>query len=146
MVVYLQHHHWTQSPKMNCFSISVRILTDHALPFPQLTRTLPQKSHHGISLYFLSFFLFSIFLLSLISFFIIIYLFIYFLLYNIVLVLPYNNMHLPQVYTCSPSWTPLQLPLHTIPLNHPSAPAPSFLYSASNLDWRFISYVILYMF
>ena len=33
--------------------------------------------------------------------------FIYFLLYNIVLVLPYINMHPPQVYTCSPSWTPL---------------------------------------
>ena len=36
-----------------------------------------------------------------------IFLFIYlFLLYNIVLVLPYINMHLPQVYTCSPFWTP----------------------------------------
>ena len=30
------------------------------------------------------------------------------LLYNIVLVLPHINMNLPQVYTCSPSWTPLQ--------------------------------------
>ena len=30
-----------------------------------------------------------------------------FLLYNIVLVLPYINMNLPQVYTCSLSWTPL---------------------------------------
>ena len=37
------------------------------------------------------------------------YLFI-FLLYNIVLVLPYINMHPPQVYTCSPSWTPLPPP------------------------------------
>ena len=27
----------------------------------------------------------------------------FFLLYNIVLVLPYINMHLPWVYTCSPS-------------------------------------------
>ena len=33
-----------------------------------------------------------------------------FLLYNIVLVLPYINMHLPRVYTCSPSWTPLPPP------------------------------------
>ena len=32
------------------------------------------------------------------------------LLYNIVLVLPYINMHPPQVYTCSPSWTPLPPP------------------------------------
>ena len=30
-----------------------------------------------------------------------------FFLYNIVLVLPYINMNLPWVYTCSPSWTPL---------------------------------------
>ena len=38
------------------------------------------------------------------------------------------------------------LPPHTIPLGHPSAPAPSILYLASNLDWRFIFYMILYMF
>ena len=35
---------------------------------------------------------------------------------------------------------------HTIPLGHPSAPAPSILYHASNLDWWFVSYMILYMF
>ena len=34
----------------------------------------------------------------------------------------------------------------TIPLGHPSAPAPSILYPASNLDWRFVSYMIVYMF
>ena len=38
------------------------------------------------------------------------------------------------------------LPPHTIPLGHLSAPAPSFLYPALNLDWRFISYMLLYMF
>ena len=42
--------------------------------------------------------------------------------------------------------TPSHLPPHTIPLGHPSAPAPSILYPASNLDWRFVSYMILYMF
>ena len=67
-----------------------------------------------------------------------------FLLYNIVLVLPYINMHPPQVYTCSLSW--ILLPPCTIPLGHPSAPAPSIQYRASNLDWRLISYKILYMF
>jgi len=41
---------------------------------------------------------------------------------------------------------PSHLPPYTIPLGHPSAPAPSFLYPALNLDWRFISYMILYMF
>ena len=69
------------------------------------------------------------------------------LLYNIVLVFPYINMHPPWVYTCSQSWTPPHhVPPHTIPLGHPSAPAPSFLYPASNLDWWFVSYTILYMF
>ena len=41
---------------------------------------------------------------------------------------------------------PSHLPAHTIPLGHPSAPAPSFLYPAWNLDWRLVSYMILYMF
>ena len=40
----------------------------------------------------------------------------------------------------------LNLPPCTIPLGHPSAPAPSILYHASNLDSRFISRMILYMF
>ena len=70
--------------------------------------------------------------------------FFFFLLYNTVLVLPYINMNPPRVYTCFPSWAPSHLPPHTIPLGHPSAPAPSILYHASNLDWRFISYMILY--
>ena len=38
------------------------------------------------------------------------------------------------------------LPPHPIPLGHPSAPAPSTLYHASNLAWRFISHMIIYMF
>ena len=38
------------------------------------------------------------------------------------------------------------LPPHTIPLSRLSASAPSIQYHASNLDWRFISYMILYMF
>ena len=41
---------------------------------------------------------------------------------------------------------PSHLPPRTIFLGHPSAPAPSILYHAPNLDWRFISYMILNMF
>ena len=41
---------------------------------------------------------------------------------------------------------PSHLPLHPIPLGHPSAPAPSTLYHASNLDWPFTSHMIIYMF
>ena len=72
----------------------------------------------------------------------------YYLLYNIVLVLPHISMNPPWVYTCSQSRTPLPSPplTHTIPPGHPSAPAPSILHPASNLDWRFIPYMILYMF
>ena len=44
------------------------------------------------------------------------YYYYYFFLYNIVLVLPYINMHPPRVYTCSPSWTLLPPPS----LCHPS--------------------------
>ena len=40
--------------------------------------------------------------------------------------------------TCVPHpELPSHLPLHTIPLGHPSAPAPNILYPASNLDWQF---------
>ena len=50
-------------------------------------------------------------------------------------------------YTCVPHPEP---PSHlcpcTIPLGHPSAPAPSILYPALNLDWQFVSYMILYTF
>ena len=41
---------------------------------------------------------------------------------------------------------PFHLPPHPIPLGLPSAPAPSMLYHASNLDWQFVSHMILYMF
>ena len=50
-------------------------------------------------------------------------------------------------YTCVPHTEPSSLlPPRTIPLGHPTAPAPSIQYCASNLDWRFISDMILYMF
>ena len=49
--------------------------------------------------------------------------------------------------TCVPhTEPPFQLPPHPIPLNHPSAPAPSTLYHASNLDWQFVSHMVIYMF
>ena len=49
--------------------------------------------------------------------------------------------------TCVPHpEPPSHLPPHPIPLVHPSAPAPSTLYHALNLDWWFISNMIIYMF
>ena len=50
-------------------------------------------------------------------------------------------------YTCVPHPEPSSLlSPHTIPLGHPSAPAPSIQYCASNLDWRLVPYMILYVF
>ena len=50
--------------------------------------------------------------------------------------------------TCAPHPEPPSHlpPTHTIALGHRSAPAPSILYPASNLEWQFISYTVLYMF
>ena len=50
------------------------------------------------------------------------------------------------VYMSSQSWTPLPPPPHIISLDHPCAPAPSILYPVSNIDWQFVSYLIVYMF
>ena len=49
--------------------------------------------------------------------------------------------------TCVPKHEPpSHLPPHNISLGHPHAPAPSILYPASDIDWRFVSYMIVYMF
>ena len=40
---------------------------------------------------------------------------------------------------------PSHLPPHIIPLGHPCAPAPSMLYPASDIDWRFDSYMRVYL-
>ena len=49
--------------------------------------------------------------------------------------------------TCVPHpEPPSHIPPHPIPLGHPSLPAPSTLFHASNLDWRFISHIIISMF
>ena len=42
--------------------------------------------------------------------------------------------------------SPSHLPPHPIPQGHPSAPALSTLSHASNLDWRSVSHMIIYMF
>ena len=102
---------------------------------PKQARRSPFVRANYLSLFFLNLFFFNIYHLFIIMI----------LLYNVVSVLLYINMNPPQVYTYSPSWTPLPPPC-TIPLGHPSATALSILYRTSNLDWQFISYMILYMF
>ena len=70
--------------------------------------------------------------------------FYFILLYNTALVLPYIDMNPPRVYMSSQSWTPL--PPHIISLDHLRAPTPSILYPVLNIDWWFVSYLIVYMF
>ena len=41
---------------------------------------------------------------------------------------------------------PSHLPPHIISLDHLRAPAPSILYPVSNINWQFVSYMIVYMF
>ena len=49
--------------------------------------------------------------------------------------------------TCVPHPVPpSHIPPCNIPLGHPSPPAPRIVYHESNLDWRFISYMKLYVF
>ena len=48
--------------------------------------------------------------------------------------------------TCVPKHEPPSyLPPHIISLDHLPAPAPSILYPASDIDWRFVSYMIVYV-
>ena len=50
------------------------------------------------------------------------------------------------ILTCVPKHEPpSHFPPHNIFLGHPHAPAPSMLYPASDMDWRFNSYMIVYM-
>jgi len=46
----------------------------------------------------------------------------------------------------SPSWTPVPPPSPSHPSGSSQCTSPSTLYHASNLDWRFISHMIIYMF
>ena len=70
--------------------------------------------------------------------------FYFILLYNTVLVLPYIDMNQSRVYMISHSWTPLPppTPYHLSGLS----PCTSPKHPISNIDWRFISYLIVYMF
>ena len=74
------------------------------------------------------------------------FLFIFFLLYNIVLVLPYIDMNPPQVYTCSPSWTPLPTPSPYHPSGSSQCTSLEHPVSCIEPGWQFVSRMIIYMF
>ena len=60
----------------------------------------------------------------------------FFLLYNIVLVLPYINVNLPQVYTCSQSWTPLPPPSPYQPSGSSQCTSPKLPCLENSMDRR----------
>jgi len=96
------------------------------------------KSHLFFIIYFFVFFLLFLFIY-----------FLNFILFNFTIL--YWFCHISKWichrYTCVPHPEPSSLlSPHTIPLDHPSAPAPSIQYRASNLDWRLVSYMIVYIF
>ena len=81
-------------------------------------------------------------------FFIIFFLLIFFLFFNFAILYWFCHISkwIRHRYTCVPLPEPSSLFLpHAIPLGRPSAPAPSIQYRALNLDWRLVSYMILYM-
>ena len=77
------------------------------------------------------------------------YLFIYFIFFNFTILYWFCHTSTWICHRCTRVPHP-EPPFHllprTFPLGHPSAPAPSILYHALNLDGQFISYMVLYMF
>ena len=93
-------------------------------------------------------FIYCIFSNSIIYLFIFIYIvfFFFFFYFTILYWFCHTSTRIHHRCTHSPRpEPPSHLLPHIIPLGHPSAQAPSILYPASNLDWWFVSYMILYM-
>ena len=104
----------------------------------------PDIQHREV--YELCFFFFqSIFIQSNGFYFFSKFCFFFTLFYNTVLVLPYIDMNPPRVWCIPKHEPPSHLPPHNISLGHHRAPAPGMLYPASDIDWRFDSYMIVYM-
>ena len=72
--------------------------------------------------------------------------FLIFKIYNIVLVLPYIEMNLPQVYMCSPSWTLLSPPSPYHPSGSSQCTSPKYPVSCIEPGLATVSYMILYIF
>ena len=104
-----------------------------------------------LSKFWITFLFFSvlfIFYLFIYLFILFIYLFILFLFiyFTILYWFCHTLTWISHGCTCVPHPEALLPPPHPVPLGHPSAPTPSTLYHALNLNWRFISHMIIYMF
>ena len=60
--------------------------------------------------------------------------------------LPYIDMNQPWIYMCSPSWSPLPPPSISHPFGSSQCTSPEHLSHGSNLGWRSVSHLIIYMF
>ena len=60
--------------------------------------------------------------------------------------LPYIDMNQPWIYMCSPSRSPLPTPSPSHPCESSQCISLEHLSQASNLDWRSVSHLIIYMF
>ena len=135
------HFHWLESELSATWRYGVGV--GEGVSFPNLIK---------LSFSILRFFFF-LSLSNIYFYFLLFILFFYFYFFNFILfnfTILYWFCHISKWichrYTCVPHPEPSSLlPPHTIPLGHPRAPAPSIQYRASNLDWRFISYMILYI-
>jgi len=101
----------------------------------------------GVTAILYAFFFFFFFLAF--PFIYLFFIFFHFILFNFTIL--YWFCHISKWichrYTCIPHPEPSSLlPPRTILLGRPSAPAPSIQYLASNLVWRLVSYMILYIF
>ena len=87
----------------------------------------------------------SFFIIAIVKFIFILFIFLYY--FTILYRFCYTLTWIRHGCTWVPNPEPLShLSPHIISLGHPSAPAPSILYPVSNLDWWFVSYMIVYMF
>ena len=110
----------------------------HYLMYSWGSNWIPQAHKSGTSLFYFPFWMISSFFFCLF-----IYLFYFTTLYWFCHTLTWIH----HGCTCVPHpETPSHLPPHPIPLGHPSAPALGTLSHASDLDWWFISHMIIYMF
>ena len=75
-----------------------------------------------------------------------IFLLIYLFILQHCIVLPYTDLNLPWMYMCSPSWTPLPPSSPSHPSGSSQCTSPEHPVSCIDLDWRFISHMIIYMF